>query len=139
VEQLPRAPCGGHCCEASLDWAVLGRGHCQWKEGREWGELGGSWAGLGSTWERKTSVYNSCCMTMQGENSHQGVCGAEPGLMEGLEARRCSLRHNFPLCLDPSRSRAGISGTFDRLPDRLITALCYLNADVLLVEHTRLQ
>jgi len=27
-------------------------------------------------WERKPSVYNSCCMTMQGEDSHQGVCGA---------------------------------------------------------------
>jgi len=58
------------------------------KKAGEVGEFGGNWAGLGSTWERKPSVYNSCCVTMQGEDSQQGVCSAEPGLMEGLEDMR---------------------------------------------------
>ena len=55
-------------------------------------ELGGSWAGLESAQEGKSSECSLYRVTMRGEDSHQSVSGAEPGLVERVKARQVQER-----------------------------------------------
>lgn len=66
------------------------------REGR-WEILEGS--GLESTWEKKTSAYKSYCRTMLGEDSQQGICGAEPVLVEGIEDMQVQERRGWSVPL----------------------------------------
>ena len=73
------------------------------ERGGEWagdvGELGGSWTGMEITGDRRPPAYNSHCVTTQVEDSDQGICGAEPGLVEGIKDMQVQERRSWSVPL----------------------------------------
>lgn len=55
--QSSAAPCSGHCCRASSDWAVLLI--CTREKAKEVWRSGRVWTGLESSWERNTPVFSN--------------------------------------------------------------------------------